>query len=66
MKLQKNTVLFSLIFIYVFVCLDKNSNIKGVKKFLFVFKPSSLFVFAQMEPAVAKNNNTVFSAENAL
>ena len=59
MSKRKNTVLFSILFIFVFVYLGKNSNLRGTKRFFISLKIAWILMFGGLDPANAKDNTII-------
>ena len=59
---RKNTVLFSILFIFVFVYVGKNSNLRGTKRFFISLKIVWLLTFGVLDSANAKDNTIILGA----
>ena len=56
MSKRKNTVLFSIVFIFVFVYLSKNSDLRVTRRFFISLKIRWILMFGGLDPANAKDN----------
>ena len=59
MSKRKNTVLFSILFIFVYLDLGKNSNLRGSRRFFISLQIASSLMFVQLDPASAKDNTII-------
>lgn len=59
MSKRKNTVLFSIIFIFVFVYVSKNSDLRFIRRFFVSLKIAWILMFGGLEPANAKDNFSI-------
>ena len=59
MSKRKNTVLFSILFIFVFIYLGKNSNLRGTRRFFISLKIAWILMFGGLDPANAKDNTII-------
>ena len=59
MSKRKNTVLFSILFIFVYLYLGKNSNLRGTRRFLISLQIAWNLMFGGLDPANAKDNTII-------
>jgi hypothetical protein len=59
MNQKKNTLLFSILFLFVFVYVGKNSNLKGTKKYLISLQIAWILIFGPLNSANAKDNSII-------
>ena len=59
MSKRKNTVLFSIFFIFVFVYLGKHSNLRGTRRFFISLQIAWSLMFGGLDPANAKDNTII-------
>lgn len=59
MSKRKNTVLFSIVFIFVFVYVSKNSDLRVTRRFFISLKISWILMFGGLDPANAKDNSII-------
>ena len=62
MSKRKNTVLFSILFIFVFVYLGKNSNLRGTRRFFISLQIAWILMFGGSDPANGKDNTIISGA----
>ena len=56
MNKTKNTVLFSILFIFVFIYVGKNSNLRGTRRYFISLQIAWMLMFGWLDPANAKDN----------
>jgi hypothetical protein len=56
MSKRKNTVLFSILFIFIFVYVGKNSDLRGTRRFFISLKITWILMFGGLDSANAKDN----------
>ena len=59
MSKRKNTVLFSILFIFVYLYLGKNSNLRGTRRFFISLQIAWSLMFGWLDPANAKDNTII-------
>ena len=55
MNQRKNAILFSILFISVFIYVGKNSDLRGTRRFFISLKIAWLLIFGRLDSANAKS-----------
>ena len=63
MNKTKTTVLFSRLFVFVFIYVGKNSNIRGNRRYFISLKIAWILMFEWLDPANAKDNSIITGAD---
>lgn len=56
MNRTKNTVLCGILFVFVFIYVGKNSNLRGTRRYFISLKIAWILMFGWLDPANAKDN----------
>lgn len=56
MSKRKNTVLFNILFIFGFVYVNNNSDLRVIRRFFILLQLAQILMFEGLDPANAKNN----------
>jgi hypothetical protein len=59
MNRTKNTVSFSILFVFVFIYVGKNSNLRGTRRYFIALKIAWIIMFGWLDPANAKDNQII-------
>ena len=59
MNRTKNTVSFSILFVFVFIYVVKNSNLRGTRRYFISLKIVWILMFGWLDPANAKDNQII-------